>query len=776
MKIEIKKGELTLNIVDLTNEVTLLENASLTFLIGRSEDCTIQIDDPKISREQGELNFNAGIWKIKNISPSVPMSLNGVVVKESEISPDDIVSFAKFNLIFSFISTVAKTIAKENATDVVSQKTENDANSMAMTETAIDAIDDRDDTDKVEVAPVSEEFLPQPEQEVGNEEGFIGEGEGEAEVAAFDTLENAAPSSFAEDSNDLNQVTSDSPTEVPSEFSNDMSNMPAETDTETEDGTKVFRAFAKFELELFGELAPYDRYPLDLAETYIGRDTSKCQIVLNDDEVSSVHAVIRKNYVTCLIEDLDSSNGTLLNGSRIKKGELTNGDEFLIGSTTFTVRVVSDLIKSEDERLMPLQTQQEVEIEEIVEVHVDDEDDAINQGISLHSEGDGQDSGPAEKSIIKRLIKDFKDPVKRKKIIYGLVGVVLLLMFIPESDDTGKDKPKDKKKTEGSQEAKTDEGKEEKPQIAGEIKKKERVLTEAEKGHLNQTYELAKNLHSVGKYGQAIMELDKIFAVTSDFKDAKSLKESAKEGLARLEENERKKREEEERLVRLLRVKELVEKAKESTKERNLPVSEALFSQILSLDPENFDVPQLKIEIEAWKKEQDRIALDKAQKEGDRKRRVSQLQPGKNYFLQKEWFKAISALEEFMKISDMDEDLIKEGQTMLEESKSNLSGITGPILGKARSMKEGQDLKGAYENYMQVLAFDPISVEALEETSSIRELLNMRAKKVYREAIISESLSLFSDAKEKFQEVQQISPSDSDYYKKSSDKLKDYLE
>ena len=60
--------------------------------------------------------------------------------------------------------------------------------------------------------------------------------------------------------------------------------------------------------------------------------------------------------------------------------------------------------------------------------------------------------------------------------------------------------------------------------------------------------------------------------------------------------------------------------------------------------------------------------------------------------------------------------------------------------------------------------------------NAIREKLTIRSRKIYREALISESLSLFNDAKEKFQEVQQIAPSDSDYYKKATAKLKDYLD
>jgi len=75
-----------------------------------------------------------------------------------------------------------------------------------------------------------------------------------------------------------------------------------------------------------------------------------------------------------------------------------------------------------------------------------------------------------------------------------------------------------------------------------------------------------------------------------------------------------------------------------------------------------------------------------------------------------------------------------------------------------------------------VLKLEPTNSEALNEVDDIKTQLDSRSKKIYREAIISESLSLFNDAKEKFQEVQQISPTDSEYYRKATDKLKNYLE
>ena len=198
--------------------------------------------------------------------------------------------------------------------------------------------------------------------------------------------------------------------------------------------------------------------------------------------------------------------------------------------------------------------------------------------------------------------------------------------------------------------------------------------------------------------------------------------------------------------------------------------------KILELDPENFDIPQLKIELDAWKKEQERIAVEKAQKEAERKRKLGLIQPSKSYYLKKDWYRAILKLEEFLKIKDMDEDLVKEATDMLKDSKEQLQSIVEPLIGKARSLREGQDLKGAYENYLEILNHDPVNAEALNEMAEIRQILTNRSKKIYREAIISESLSLFEDAKEKFQEVQQISPTDSDYYKKATEKLKDYLD
>jgi hypothetical protein len=113
---------------------------------------------------------------------------------------------------------------------------------------------------------------------------------------------------------------------------------------------------------------------------------------------------------------------------------------------------------------------------------------------------------------------------------------------------------------------------------------------------------------------------------------------------------------------------------------------------------------------------------------------------------------------------------------MHRESKKNLAQIVSPLLGRARSFAEGQDLKRAYEVFGEVLKHEPSNEEAIIEREKIKDSLDAKAMRVYREALISESLSLFSDAKERLLEVQQIAPTDSEYYKKATEKLKSMME
>ena len=70
----------------------------------------------------------------------------------------------------------------------------------------------------------------------------------------------------------------------------------------------------------------------------IGRDQS-CDIVLSDSSISRRHAVLEQRRKQYVIRDLNSTNGTFVNGIRITEKVLKLEDEIKLGTTLCAIRV-----------------------------------------------------------------------------------------------------------------------------------------------------------------------------------------------------------------------------------------------------------------------------------------------------------------------------------------------------------------------------------------------------------------------------------------------------
>lgn len=774
-----------LTVSKFSNPVEVIELVSsdggdgATYFIGRAKDCRVVLDDQQVSRYHVELKFEKGQWVLVKKASMGQMSINGSLLDHHKLSEDDILAIGPFQIGFTELGEETS-----QPIEAVSGPQESEAETSA--EESAESTEESETTEKEEDTPLElSEDQPGGDEEDTGDLGFS-EVEGDSENSDFNNEEDGEESSEAEDSFEEDGAGfSDEESGFDGDEESDGGGFEVEAYDDDEDNdlgesTQVFQSFVNFELSLAGDKAPYDKYLIEQPEIKIGRDPEQCQIVLNDSEVSGVHAILKKNNVTCTLEDLQSSNGTILNGSRINKAELSNGDEFSIGTTIFQFKVKSSMLEEESERLMPVEENQVMEVEEVVEVGVDfsgqdgamvehsDEDDLEEPAF-----GEAPEAAPASQSLIDK----FKALPPKKRMIYGVAGACLLMLLLGGEEEVPAKKSA-KKKSDKSKLLLAKEEKEKKDKAKGATPGLPTAdqVSEETKQDLERKYQLAKNLFTEGRYRESMFELDEILKVVQDYKESKTMYQQAKDGLAQLEEIERRRRKEVEAAKRREKVKGLVEKAGQAVKDRQVQLAKGFFSKILELDPENFEVPQLKLEIDAYVKEKERKELEAAQKKAERQRKVDALKPGKNYYLQEKWYLSILTLERFLNKKDMDEDLIKEAKNMLETSKSKLKSQIAPILGKARSLKEGQDLKGAYEAYTEVVRIDPSNTEALDNVSSISDNIEARAKKIYREAIIAESLSLFNEAKEKFQEVQQTSPSDSLYYKKATKKLSEYLE
>ncbi|MEM6937340.1 MAG: FHA domain-containing protein [Pseudomonadota bacterium] len=78
-------------------------------------------------------------------------------------------------------------------------------------------------------------------------------------------------------------------------------------------------------------------YPLH-TDQVIGRH-SDCDICLPNDEVSRRHAKILVTPTGLFVEDLESSNGTFVNGERVTKAELKAGDELKLDMVRLLVQM-----------------------------------------------------------------------------------------------------------------------------------------------------------------------------------------------------------------------------------------------------------------------------------------------------------------------------------------------------------------------------------------------------------------------------------------------------
>lgn len=70
----------------------------------------------------------------------------------------------------------------------------------------------------------------------------------------------------------------------------------------------------------------------------IGRGED-ADLSLSDDSISRIHSTIIYENGKLYITDMESKNGTYLNGKRIMKEEMKNGDILRIGDTTIKVEI-----------------------------------------------------------------------------------------------------------------------------------------------------------------------------------------------------------------------------------------------------------------------------------------------------------------------------------------------------------------------------------------------------------------------------------------------------
>ena len=94
------------------------------------------------------------------------------------------------------------------------------------------------------------------------------------------------------------------------------------------------------------QLVPLDDGgPIDLVKdlTLVGR-TDNCDVRLDHKSVSKLHCVIVKTDGLLLLRDLGSTNGTRVNGQRVRRAALLPNDQLTIATYKFRVTFGPDAL------------------------------------------------------------------------------------------------------------------------------------------------------------------------------------------------------------------------------------------------------------------------------------------------------------------------------------------------------------------------------------------------------------------------------------------------
>src|SRR5262249_40822082 len=85
-------------------------------------------------------------------------------------------------------------------------------------------------------------------------------------------------------------------------------------------------------------------FSISKSEIKIGRNRDKNDLVLPSQQVSIVHALLKRMGAEYLLLDLNSTNGTFVKDERVYECRLKDGDIFSIGN--FTLKLVDRAIRA----------------------------------------------------------------------------------------------------------------------------------------------------------------------------------------------------------------------------------------------------------------------------------------------------------------------------------------------------------------------------------------------------------------------------------------------
>ncbi len=722
-------------------------------VLGREEGCAIRLNDRAISRQHALFRFTGNQLQVEKKSEFSPLFVNGVECLRAVLKDGDLLDLGPYQVRVSS-GNLPKVVS---AASTVQEEVISDLPQFQAGFPSGDSILDAGHS----LEPIFSDPKELPEGEIQDQgipkdaSPFENQGFENSQLSSLPTLD----------------------TEPSENLQEKLGKPPEPTGPVDENGKTKLIPVSKLSVKLIFKsgTANYTEYEFKKDQIIIGRG-SLCDIILNDKKASRKNTLIRRSGLSFVIKDLDSANGTLVNGIKIKEQELNSEEKIAIGGVTFIFKVLSSDYADQEKNFKSLPVEPESEnlqdalvspeVNLVLFQNLPENPQPPSGGINNFASIPGITGIPGGAGPNKSLIERFKKLPKRTQILGIIVGAMFAWWLISDENEE-KEIPKNKEVK--------------KSQVSASVKAVERGLltfdrlSVEQKNFIKTQYELAFNYFKNHDYDRSIYEVTKIFDLIPDYENAREIKRYAEEGKQRMQaiEDERKKKNDEAKIK--IKITQLVEDARKLMEKKMYDQAKEMFTQILSIDPDNPTVPPWRKQIE---EHDDEIKIQVQQKDVQltiNKQASFLYQEGVRKKSQKRYYPAIEVFQRVIDIGCSDKNLLSKSKKMIIRIHKIIRTDREPVLIEAKKMEESGDFSASFKLYKKATHIDPNHPDGYAGMNRIKGVLHERSKAIYTEAILAESYSDFENAKKMFQECLSMAPSDDIYHERAARKLAHYF-
>ncbi len=536
---------------------------------------------------------------------------------------------------------------------------------------------------------------------------------------------------------------------------------PSEGTQSSDGGTKFVSAGVSALFRMEPGSANLDEFHMEKDVALFGRG-SNCDVVLTEKKASRKHFEVRRQGLSFYLKDLNSANGTVVNGNAVTEAELLAGDLIQVGESKLQFSIESrEFFAQQDQFLaVPAHLQQD---------HAPDMGGlgGLDSGLAGAELGlDGQPIPPANMGpdgvplppmptsntdFIGWFKYKWASIPKAQRMRYLTILVIgsLVLAMLGQPDDEADKKPKVKTRNE-----------------KGEIVRIFADLSPKNQKFVKENYKNLLAAHDKKDFTKMFEYARNILSLVDEYNDTKSYEAIAKRGIDALEEEKRrheleeKQRKVHEEVVKLEeKGKPLFEKAIKDAKLR--PELDSLIQEIYAKDPNNHLAADWKQRIKEKIEEEKKEVELARQKEELRQKAEDAYAAVEKIYNDGRFILAIAAADKLVEVGWTEKDYLEKVDKLKKDIREKLKTVLDPLLAEAHNQRqEGGDLVKARDAYHKVLAVDQLNAEAKQGLTDIHMVLLLRAKRLYNEAILSESQSDLADAKDKFEKCLITAPDD----------------